>query len=208
MSIGDVGKKAVRFTFISMPLSILGANQLKMGNQYISNIWKTLLNPVCPECDKGVLSIKEKGTQVLDGHKGVNTEDWHSYSWVCGKCGFTFIEKSGDIDRVRKATARYRNERIKTSLTEMERSEIERITRGHYLHSRVFFFASMFAIIGFIYMLASGATFILALNWLSIAFVLWILGMKKSYRSWQVKTRHLFVKGAFWLWFKHEKWVV
>ncbi|WP_240533914.1 hypothetical protein [Aeromonas veronii] len=35
----------------------------------------------------------------------------------------------------------------------------------------------------------------LALNWLSIAFALWVFGMKKSYRSWQVKTGHLFVDG-------------
>ena len=57
-------------------------------------------------------------------------------------------------------------------------------------------------------MLATGAGLLIALNWLSIGFALWVFGMKKSYRSWQVSSGQLFVEGAFWFWFQHQKWII
>lgn len=204
MGIWKAGKKAAKFTFVSMPLSILGINQLKMGNRQIADLWKSLSNPVCPECDKGVLVMQGDEGQVIDQQQDGTTR--HLHPWVCNSCGFAFLEEN-DVAKVRESAARYRNERVKADLTDMEYAEREKIARGHRLHSRAFFVASTLAAIGFIYMLASGAALLLALNWLSIAFALWVFGMKKSYRSWQVKTGHLFVDGAFWFWFKHEKWL-
>jgi len=199
------GKKAAKFTFVSMPMSILGINQLKMGNRQIADLWKSLSNPVCPECDKGVLVMQGGDGKVIDQQQdGTNN---HLHPWVCNSCGFAFLEES-DISKVRENAVRYRTERVKIELTDMEHAEREQIAHGHRLHSRAFFSTSTLAVIGFVYMIASGASLILALNWLSIAFALWVFGMKKSYRSWQIKTGHLFVDGAFWFWFKHGKWLV
>ena len=205
MGIWKAGKKAAKFTFVSMPLSILGVNQLRMGNKHLSDLWKSLSNPVCPECDKGLLVMEEDEPGVLDQQQDGTTHDLHP--WVCNKCGFAFLAES-DVAKVREGASRYRNERVKVLLTSMEYAERQQIARGHCLHSRVLFVASLLAAVGFTYMLASGASLILALNWLSIAFALWVFGMKKSYRSWQVTTGNLFEEGAFWFWFKNEKWFV
>jgi len=206
VGIWKASKKAAKFAFVSMPMSIFGINQLKMGNRQILDLWKSLSNPVCPECDKGVLVMQGDEGQVIDQQQD-GTTTRHLHPWVCNNCGFTFLEE-GDVAKIRESAARYRNERVKAELADMEYAEREKIARGHRLHSRAFFVASTLAAIGFIYMLAAGASLLLALNWLTIAFALWVFGMKKSYRSWQAKTGNLFVDGAFWFWFKHEKWLV
>ena len=129
------------------------------------------------------------------------------HRWGCNNCDFALLEED-DVKQVKAHAARYRNERVKAQLTSIERDEIDRIARSHQLHSRAFFIASVIAAAGFIYMLASGAGILIALNWLSIGFALWIFGMKKSYRSWQVSSGQLFVEGAFWFWFQHQKWII
>lgn len=55
-------------------------------------------------------------------------------------CGFALEES--DVVKVRESAARYRNERVKADLTDMEYTEREKIARGHRLHSRAFFVAS------------------------------------------------------------------
>ena len=205
MGIWKTGKKAAKFTLVSMPLSIFGVNQLKMGNQQISDLWKSLSYPVCPQCDEGILLLQDEETQTID-QKG-NGQQQCLFPWHCNKCGFAFLDEK-NVSKVRDSAARYRNERVKSELTHMEYEERESFARAHKFHSRAFFIASTLAMIGFTYMLATGAQLLLSLNWLCIGFALWVFGMKKSYRSWQVKTGHLFVKGSFWSWFKHEKWLV
>lgn len=202
MGFWSAGKKAAKFTFVSMPLSILGVNTLKMGNRQIADLWKSLSSPVCPDCDKGVLVMHDDGN-IIDQHDGASR---HLYPWKCNNCGFAFLEEP-DASKVRDAASRYRNERVQATISTMERDKREQIARSHRLHSRTFFSASIFAAAGFIYMLASGAAIVLALNWFSIAVALWVFGMKKSYRSWQVQTGNLFVDGAFWFWLKHERWI-
>lgn len=205
MGMWDSGKKAVKFTFVSMPLSILGINQLKMGNQQISALWRSISNPVCPDCDKGVMVMEDEEGQVIDQQP--NGKSRHLHTWTCKNCGWGFLEVS-DIRKVREGCIRYRNERVKISLSDLEFSEREQFSRAHKFHSRAFFIAAFIGIAGFIYMIASGASFMIALNWLSISFAFWVFGMKKSYRSWQVRTGSLFVDGSFWFWFKHEKWFI
>lgn len=204
MSLLKKGKKVGKFAFVDMPLSLIGVNALKMGNKQIADLWKSLSYPVCPHCDKGVLQC-QYDEQVLDQLTDGTTRQLSP--WMCNNCGFAFLAEN-DLNAVRKSAVRYRNERVKCQLTEMELAEREGIAKGHRLQSRAFFISSMLSVVGFIYMLASGAAFLLALNWLSIAFALWVFAMKKSYRAWQVTTGQLFVAGAFWFWFKHEKWLV
>jgi uncharacterized membrane protein len=205
MSILGKGKKVAKFTFVSMPLSFLGINQLKMGNQQITDLWRSISSPVCPECDKGVLIIQRNESPIIDQQQ--NDSPRHLYPWVCNSCGFSFLEED-ETDKVRKDAVLYRNERVKVDLTELEYNERNQIARRHQIHSRVFFIASLLTAIGFIYMLASGAPLLLAMNWFTIAFAVWVFGMKKSYRSWQVKTGHIFIEGAFLFWFKHEQWFI
>ncbi|TFW34141.1 hypothetical protein [Pseudomonas putida] len=205
MGLFSSGKKAAKFAFITMPMAALGVNQLRMGNQHIKALWRSNFSPACPECERGVLLKTEGDHQEFEqGPKGKMRV---LHSWGCNNCGFALLEED-DVKKVKEHAARYRNERVKAQLTTIERDEIDRIARSHRLHSRAFFIASAAAIAGFIYMLATGAGILIALNWLSIGFALWVFGMKKSYRSWQVSTGQLFVEGAFWFWFQHQKWII
>ena len=87
-------------------------------------------------------------------------------------------------------------------------AERQSFGRQHRISSRIFFCAATVIGAHGIYLLASAAPLIIALNWLSVAFAFWVLGMKKSYRSWQVTTGHIFEEGAAKHWFNHEKWLV
>lgn len=205
MGLFSSGKKAAKFAFVTMPMAALGVNQLRMGNQHIKALWRSNFSPACPECERGVLLKAEGDHQEFEqGPKGKMRV---LHSWGCNNCDFALLEED-DVKKVKEHAARYRNERVKAQLTTIERDEIDRIARNHRLHSRAFFIASTVAIAGFVYMLASGAGILVALNWLSIGFALWVFGMKKSYRSWQVSTGQLFVEGAFWFWFQHQKWII
>ena len=205
MGLFSTGKKAAKFAFITMPMAALGVNQLRMGNQHIKALWQSSFNPACPECERGVLLQAEGDHQAFEQNPNGKTRVLHR--WGCNNCDFALLEED-DIAKVRSNAARYRNERVKAQLTTIERNELDRIARSHQLHSRAFFIASLFAVVGFVYMLATGAGLLIALNWLSIGFALWVFGMKKSYRSWQVSSGQLFVEGAFWFWFQHQKWII
>ena len=41
MKIVDGAKRAAKFTFVEMPLSILGWRQIKANNGYISDLWRS-----------------------------------------------------------------------------------------------------------------------------------------------------------------------
>jgi len=205
MGFFNTGKKVAKFTFISMPLSLFGVNQLRMGNQQIKALWQSNFNPICPNCDHGVLLKQDSVEQELEQTPEGDTRLYHP--WVCSNCQFGFLEEDSK-KKVRASAARYRNERIKTTLSTIEYDEIQRIAKSHRVHSRALFLCSLFGIIGFFYMLYSGASLMLSLNWLSISFSLWVLGMKKSFRCWQVLSGQLFVEGAFWHWFQTQKWIV
>lgn len=202
MSILGSGKKAAKFVFVSMPLSLFGINQLKMGNQQIADLWRSLTNPTCPVCDAGVLLRSEGDANTVDHETGHQL-----YPWACSHCGWGFLQVKSK-KKVSEDCARYRGELIKAKLTNLEIVEREKYARAHRLHSRAFFITATLAVLGFLYMIASGAALILAFNWLCFALVAWIFGLKRSYRCWQLTTGTLFVKNSFWQWLKNEKWII
>ena len=55
-------------------------------------------------------------------------------------------------------------------------------------------------------MLLSGNGVLLSINWFALSACLFVFGLKKSYRAWQVEHGVLYVQGAFKSWFNNEKW--
>lgn len=207
MGLYNSGKKAAKFAFVTMPASALGWNRLVMGNRLIADLWRTVWNPACPKCDKGVLSphaTEENLTVATSEEDGGRLK---LYPWTCSHCEFAFLEEA-DITKARAVTARFRAERVKEFLAAAPSEEREAYARHHRLHSRAYFAAMALGSLGFFYMVASGASWLVSLNWLCATVAFWTMAMKKSYRSWQVQTGTVFVDGAFWLWLKHEKWVI
>ena len=196
-------KKTSRFSFVQMPIAWLGAHQLKLGNRYIADLWKTFSNPKCPNCNNGVLVI-HSNTFETDNSDQTKTP---RYLWQCHQCEFQIFAEN-DVKKLRKIVFEARTKHIQSELTTLQLDERAKITKGHQLQSRIYFTACLLVLIGFFYMIASGAAFIIALNYLAIAFVLFVFGIKKSYRYWQIQTGQLFIHNNFFYWFKNEKWFI
>lgn len=199
------GKKAAKFTFWTIPQRVLGVEHLRQGNEQLKALWQSLRYPVCPDCDQGVLVMKPE-SKVLD--QGPDGTTRPVYEWACTHCDCHF-QGGSNVAQVRAAAIEFRNQRVRDAFaSKLDIGTRQAIERAHTWHSRAFFVASALTAAGFIYMLASGTVILLVVNWLAITLALWIFGMKKSYRAWQVRTGNVFVRGALWTWFKHEKWLV
>lgn len=190
--------KAAKFTFVSMPLSILGVNHLKMGNEQIRDLYRSLNAPACPECQRGGLhrhADEEKDGDTL-------------YAWQCSNkdCDFSILGPA-DVNAVRQIATARSAERGRQRLAFLDDPERGRLIRAHLRSSRFLWACAAVLIAGFIYMLASGASVMLSLNWLAFGIMTSVFALKRSYRAWQVETGTIFVEGAFFRFVQHGKWV-
>ena len=130
MSFFTGAKRAAKFTFVSMPSSLLGINQLKMGNQHISDLWRSLSYPACPECNAGVLHRHAEATQNSDA----------LYPWECRNkdCYFTILAPA-DVNEVRKIAAEWSAARTRQRLAFLGDPERYKLIRGHSIESRFWF---------------------------------------------------------------------
>jgi hypothetical protein len=198
--------KAAKFVFVTAPLSIFGWELNKRLFSMIRVMWTRTVNPACPMCEQGVLVIHRDIAPVLDqNEQGQASREL--YPWACSHCNHAMLEVA-DARKVKEVADRIRLEQAKSMFSEIEMKERDDIARKHKWGSRLFFVVSTLVFINFIRMLANGSTLILTLNWASFAFMFWVFGMKRSYRAWQVLSGHIFERGAFWHWLRHEKWLV
>lgn len=191
-------KRAAKFTFVSMPASMFGINHLKMGNQQIRDLYRSLSAPTCPECQRGGLhrqSDAEKNSAAL-------------YPWECSNkdCDFSILGPA-DVNSIRKIVIARSAERGRHRLAFLDDPERVRLIRSHLWSARFLWACAAVLVAGFIYMIASGATIILSLNWLAFGFMTSVFALKRSYRAWQVETGAIFEEGAFLRFFKYGKWV-
>jgi uncharacterized membrane protein/ribosomal protein S27AE len=194
-------KKAARFTFVAAPKSIFGWELNKRLFLWIKSFWTRSINPACPQCDQGVMLARSNVEMLDDG--GLPNQ---LQPWVCNHCGYALLE--ANIKRVRLVVSDQRLERAKEEFGDMELKTREQLARNHRISSRIFF---LFAIPTFayaVYMISTGVAWMPTINWAVFSFMFWVFGMKRSYRSWQVLSGHIFETGAFGHWFKHEKWLI
>ncbi|MDH6160336.1 hypothetical protein [Janthinobacterium sp. CG_23.4] len=199
MSFFSGAKRAAQFTFVSMPSSILGINQLKMGNQHIADLWRSLSYPPCPECNAGVLHRHAEATQ--------NSEAL--YPWVCRNkdCDFTILAPA-DVNEVRKIALDWSAARTRQRLSFLDDPERYKLIRGHSIESRFWFVCASVLTAWLIYLIAAGTPLGACASALSFGFSACVLGVTKSYRAWQVETGNIFLpQSLFWHFFKNERWV-
>lgn len=206
MSIFKPFGKAAKFTFVTVPLSIFGWQLNKGLFFWVRSLWTRSINPACPDCDEGVL-LCQRNVEAVFEQTERGDRPRQLYPWVCNHCGYGLLE-SLDHKRVREVTGHHRTERARSVFTELELQEREAFSRKHRIASRIFFVASLLTFANSIHMLASGLSMIPTLNWASFSLMFWVFGMKRSYRSWQVMSGHIFEHGAARYWFKHEKWLI
>lgn len=183
---------ATRYVFVGMPMAILGLSHLRRGNSQIGMMWRSLTAIRCPECGAGVMNIEEsQGGEAL---------------WRCSACPFEMVS-APDKDTAKIDFDAHRIARLQDLATTMEEGQRLALRRGHILHSRTFYGASLVVFAGAIYMIVDGG-FMAGLSWLSMSTYFFVKGLQKAYRSWQIDQGRLFVPGSFQLWWRSGKWFV
>ena len=193
-------KGAAKFAFVTIPAKVLGVGQLRSNHDTLSALYASLRNPICPMCSQGVLAIRDD-----DAHEA-QASPHRKYTWACNKCDFMIL---GDRDQKTLAPtlSKLRHEQALEVFDALDEGQRQKFQRSHTVQSRIFFGAALVMFVGFCVMLLRGSGFLLSINWLTLAACMFIFGLKKSYRAWQVENGVLFVKGAFKSWFNHERWI-
>lgn len=209
MKIFKAAKKVGKFTFITIPLSLFSFHQLKIGNSVIKSLWQSINSPVCPHCDKGILEESDSidiEKLFIDTNDKIQHHNPHLKKYYCTKCDFSLINSNNELTL---QIMSYRKIRFQKEITESGRGkERNTLIQQHTHSSRILFFVSLSCFFGFLYLIVSGSSIIIAANWFCIAATLSILAMKKSYRAWQVETGNIFIKGAFIHWLTYGRWFI
>lgn len=201
MSFWGTTKNAAKFVFVRIPAGVLGVRTLRQNNETIRQLYETLRNPVCPMCSGGVLTVQDGGVA-----SGQDPDPRMKYTWACSQCDFMLLG-GHDKRSVIPTLAAMRQERALSHFDGLADDERLRLMRSHTLHSRIFFIAALLIFLGFCAMLVRGSGLLLSFNWFTLSLCLFIFGLKKSYRAWQVENGVLYVRGAFKTWFNNERWI-
>ena len=197
MNLKNGAKRAANFTFVDMPLSILGWRQIKANNGYIRDLWRTLRNPQCPECGRGVMHLPADS----------QPDDKALYGWECSaRCGFRVLapEDPAEIRRIVQARSETRGKQRLAFLGDPER---DKLITSHLRKSRAYWAFGAFAFLMAVWQLAAGAPLMVVLSALSLCLPFSILAIRWSYRAWQVRSGTLFVEGAFGRYVRDILWV-
>ena len=197
MKIVDGAKRAAKFTFVEMPLSILGWRQIKANNGYISDLWRSLRSPVCPECGRGVMHLPDDA----------QPDDKALYGWECSAhCGFRVFTTRDpqDISGIVRARSEERGKQRLAFLADPERGKL---IASHQRRSRAYWVVAALVFLMAAWQVATGASAMVVLSVLSMCLPFSIHAIRWSYRAWQVQTGTLFVSGAFTRYMRDMLWL-
>lgn len=197
MNLKNGAKRAAKFTFVEMPLSILGWRQLRANNGYIRDLWRTLRHPQCPECGRGVMHLPANA----------QPDEKALYPWECSaKCGFGVLapQDPAEIRHIVQARSETRGKQRLAFLGDPER---DKLITSHLRKSRAYWAFGAFAFLMAVWQLAAGAPLMVVLSALSLCLPFSILAIRWSYRAWQVRSGTMFVEGAFGRYVRDMLWV-
>ena len=197
MNLKNGAKRAAKFTFVEMPLSILGWRQLRANNGYIRDLWRTLRHPQCPECGRGVMHLPADA----------QPDEKALYPWECSaKCGFGVLapQDPAEIRHIVQARSETRGKQRLAFLEDQERSKL---IRSHLLKSRGYWIVVALVFLMAAWQLAIGAPMMVVLSVLCMCLPFSVHAIRWSYRAWQVRSGTLFVEGAFGRYVRDMLWV-
>lgn len=189
--------------FLGMPKAILGVSALRIGNSFVADAYRSLVNPRCPQCANGVMraAIQDAVNETAQG------ESNYLILWKCHSCAYGIFGPP-ELKKARDQAIGLRAAAFKERLSAMEQRQFLDIARSHRNHSRSYYAAAIGAWLGAGYMIASGASWMTVLNWAVIGFAVGTVGLTRAYRAWQAATGTFFVEGAFLQWLRTERWFV
>lgn len=197
MSIRSGAKKAAKFTFVAMPLSILGWSQIKRNHGFIRDLWRTVRNPHCPECGRGVVHLPAD----------TQPDDKALYVWECSaQCGFGVLAPK-DVAEICRIVGARMEVRGKQRLAFLEDQERSKLIRSHLRKSRGYWAVVAFVFLVAAWQLAAGASLMVVLTVLSMCIPFYAHAIRWSYRAWQVRTGTLFVEGEYGRYVRDLLWV-
>ncbi len=164
--------------------ALFGTQLLRLGNGSFVSWLRSLNAPLCWRCHDGRLMAR-------DG------------DWCCTGCGFTVRAASREslCERALKANrGSVRRELRQAPEAARRRQRDFRYSARFYLLMAALLFA-----IGTARLYDAGGWMAFA-TWTAVSINLWVLGLRASYRHWQLQQRRLFEPGLFWRWFQHERW--
>ena len=197
MSILNGAKKAAKFTFVEMPLSILEWRQLRANNGYIRDLWRTLRHPQCPECGRGVMHLPADA----------QPDEKALYPWECSaKCGFGVLapQDPAEIRHIVQARSETRGKQRLAFLGDPER---DKLITSHLRKSRAYWVVVALVFLMAAWQLAIGAPMMVVLSVLCMCLPFSVHAIRWSYRAWQVRSGTLFVEGAFGRYVRDMLWV-
>ncbi|RMN74286.1 hypothetical protein ALQ54_01825 [Pseudomonas syringae] len=197
MKIVKTAKKAAKFMFVSMPLSIFGWRSISTNHQHLKDLVNTIRNPHCPVCDRGVMFVQK------DAEPDKNA----LYPWICsGGCGFG-VFTNRDPNSINEVVIPLISKKGRARLNGMSEEEQLGLIKSHTRQSRMFWVLAAFCPLIALYSLATGGMAMTCISILSMAVPFSILAIKWSYRAWQVHTGTLYVEGAFKQFVKRGLWL-
>ena len=197
MNLKNGAKRAARFTFVDMPLSMLGWRQLKANNGYIRDLWRTLRHPQCPECGRGVMHLPADA----------QPDEQALYGWECSaKCGFGVLA-SQDPAEIRHIVQARSETRGKQRLAFLGDPERDKLITSHLRKSRAYWVVVALVFLMAAWQLAIGAPMMVVLSVLCMCLPFSVHAIRWSYRAWQVRSGTLFVEGAFGRYVRDMLWV-
>ena len=170
MNLKNGAKRAAKFTFVEMPLSILGWRQLRANNGYIRDLWRTLRHPQCPECGRGVMHLPANA----------QPDEKALYPWECSaKCGFGVLapQDPAEIRHIVQARSETRGKQRLAFLGDPER---DKLITSHLRKSRAYWAFGAFAFLMAVWQLAAGAPLMVVLSALSLCLPFSILAIRWS----------------------------
>ncbi|MDT3723009.1 hypothetical protein [Pseudomonas oryzihabitans] len=190
-------KKAAKFSFVSMPLSILGWRNISNNHEYLKDLVSSIRNPHCPMCEKGVMHVS----------KDASPDSNALYPWTCSAgCGFAVFTQR-DQASINQVLLPIITQKGRAQLNGMSEAKQEQLIRSHTRQSRMFWILAAMCFLLALYDIASAGLTPSVIGTVSVAFPFSILAIKWSYRAWQVRTGTLYVKGAFKKFFLRGLWL-
>jgi len=141
----------------------------------------------CPKCERGQLYFS-------------------SGKWHCQKCPFR-LKAPDDINIIREIINELRYENGQKRLDDMPHQEREELLKGHRNRSRSYYAVGFICLCVAAFGWAQGEGGQITLSWLAVGGMFCVFGFRWAYRSWQIETGLVFVPGAFYRFFRNEKWL-
>lgn len=172
--------------------TIAGVKTIRTGGQLIKGIGDSLRTALCPKCRNGRMRLLlEQGSS--DQIK----------MCMCDRCGYIQpLQGPGEAE-----LAELHDDAL-YQIGLLSDDDYRNIVRGHLISSRIFFGMALAILFYAFYILffTNYPGLLVPVSGFGVLFV--SLGIKSSYRYWQISTRTIFEKGAFQRWFKQGRWIV